>query len=60
MMVGRGWPSGVMNTRRTLMGIQNTCTPTKYYHRVVHEKAASALETSRLLSSPSGLRQQLS
>lgn len=53
MMTELAWASWVTITRRTLMVAQSTCTPAEY-HRMVREKAAAALETSRLLSSPKG------
>lgn len=45
------WASWVTITRRTLMMAEGTCTPAEY-RRMVREKAAAALETGRLMCSP--------
>jgi hypothetical protein len=50
MMAELAWASWETIARRTLMMAQSTCSAAEY-RRMVHEKAAAAVETGRLLSS---------
>ena len=47
------WASWETILRRTFMMAQSTCSSAEY-HRMLHEKAAAALEISGLLLSPGG------
>ncbi len=54
MVAELAWASWETIARRSLMMAQNTCSLAEY-NRMVAEKAAAALDISRVLSSPSGI-----
>jgi len=58
MMAELAWASWETIARRTLMMAQSSCSAAEY-RRMVHEKAAAAVETGRLLSPKSASAEAL-